>query len=313
MLKLSEQVLVESPTARTSLLNQTDVLDRVKKLSTLPGDIYVSLEMAASYYEVSKQTIASLIHDHRGEFENSGLRVLQGEELNSLKEFSCIGKRARSLTVLPRRAVLLVGMFLRDSEVARQVRTYLLDKESVETTEPDTRTAILRWVAANTKVISDIVLDPRERIRFMERIYSFAGIPHVEERSTRQSSTIQSPVLAIVEKTQQRLGRWYACHDIAERYGLYSINHRLHIQLVSAIIQTFGELQSEVDVKPVLVTTNSSKKAEVISFMYSERIAKRVGKEMERLNWPDLVSIKGTRFKVMYRNKPDNGRVATLA
>lgn len=308
MLKLNEQVLVESQTARSSLLTQTDVLDRVKKLTTLPGDMHVSLEMAASYFDVPKQTISSVVHDHRTEFEKCGMRVLSGEELNSLKESCYVGKRARSLTVLSRRALLLVGMFLRDSDVAKQVRTYLLDVESAENADSDSRTAILRWVAANTKVICDVVQDPRERVQYMERIYSFAGIPSPQVRGQVQPTR---PQLAVSQQKPQRAERWYACHDIAERYGLYSINQKLHAHLVSAIIQTFGELIPEVDYKHVAVNTQA--KADVISLAYSEQVAKRVGAEMERLNWPDLVVVNGTRYKVMYRNKRDTGLVATLA
>ncbi|WP_399886694.1 restriction endonuclease [Streptomyces sp. BBFR51] len=44
--------------------------------------------------------------------------------------------RARSMAVFSRRAVLNVAMLLRDSEVARQVRVYLLDMEYLARTQP---------------------------------------------------------------------------------------------------------------------------------------------------------------------------------
>ncbi|MGW2746044.1 hypothetical protein [Streptomyces sp. NPDC001450] len=42
----------------------------------------------------------------------------------------------RSLTIYARRAVLNIAMLLRDSDVARQVRTYLLDMEYLARTQP---------------------------------------------------------------------------------------------------------------------------------------------------------------------------------
>ncbi|MFF3397039.1 hypothetical protein ACFYW6_00740 [Streptomyces sp. NPDC002659] len=54
---------------------------------------------------------------------------MAGTELTSFKEVSGIQSRSRALALYSRRAVLNVAMLLRDSEVARQVRTYLLDME----------------------------------------------------------------------------------------------------------------------------------------------------------------------------------------
>jgi len=44
-----------------------------------------------------------------------------------------ISNKTRGILLFPRRAILRVGMLLRDSEVAKQVRTYLLDAEHVTT------------------------------------------------------------------------------------------------------------------------------------------------------------------------------------
>jgi hypothetical protein len=74
--------------------------------------------------------------DHRTELEASGYQVLTGSELSSFKELSGIQSRTRSLALFSRRAVLNVAMLLRDSEVARQVRTYLLDMEYLARTQP---------------------------------------------------------------------------------------------------------------------------------------------------------------------------------
>ncbi|WP_369223751.1 restriction endonuclease [Streptomyces sp. R39] len=133
---INESALLESKSLRDSVLDRTDVLDRVKALSLLPDGMHVTTAMVAAYFEAGLTAISSLVHDHREELETSGYRVLTGSELTSFKELSGIQSRTRSLALLSRRAVLNVAMLLRDSEVARQVRVYLLDMEYLARTQP---------------------------------------------------------------------------------------------------------------------------------------------------------------------------------
>ncbi|MCX5049567.1 MULTISPECIES: restriction endonuclease [unclassified Streptomyces] len=133
---INESALLESKTLRGNVLERTDVLDRVKALSLLPDGMHVTTAMVAVYFEVGLTAITSLLHDHREELEASGYRVLTGSELTSFKELSGIQSRTRSLALFSRRAVLNVAMLLRDSEVARQVRVYLLDMEYLARSQP---------------------------------------------------------------------------------------------------------------------------------------------------------------------------------
>ncbi|MFI5759450.1 restriction endonuclease [Streptomyces sp. NPDC051563] len=133
---INESVLLESRTLRTSVLGRTEVLDKVKALSLLPDGLHVTTAMVAAYYEVTQVAIRALLFDHREEMESNGYRVLTGPELSYFKQLSDVRSQTRSLAVFPRRAVLNVGMLLRDSEVARQVRTYLLDAETEVRTRP---------------------------------------------------------------------------------------------------------------------------------------------------------------------------------
>lgn len=133
---INESALLESKSLRESVLERTDVLDRVKALSLLPDGMHVTTAMVAAYFEVGRKAIESLVLDHRDELTASGYRVLTGTELTSFKEVSGIQSRSRSLALYPRRAVLNIAMLLRDSEVARQVRVYLLDMEYLARTQP---------------------------------------------------------------------------------------------------------------------------------------------------------------------------------
>lgn len=133
---INESALLESKTLRDSVLERTDVLDRVKALSLLPDGMHVTTAMVAAYFEVGLEAIKSLVKDHRTELEANGYRLLTGEPLRSFKDLSGIQSRTGSLALFPRRAVLNVAMLLRESEIARQVRVYLLDMEYLARTQP---------------------------------------------------------------------------------------------------------------------------------------------------------------------------------
>ncbi|MFF4040848.1 restriction endonuclease [Streptomyces sp. NPDC001816] len=133
---INESALLESKSLRDSVLDRTDVLDRVKALSLLPDGMHVTTAMVAAYFGVTVEAIRALVHDHRAELEASGYRVLTGTELSDFKQLSRIPSRTGSLALFSRRAVLNVAMLLRDSEVARQVRVYLLDMEYLARTQP---------------------------------------------------------------------------------------------------------------------------------------------------------------------------------
>jgi hypothetical protein len=127
--------LIESKSLRDSFIKKIDVLEKVKFLKMLPDDLHITVQMAADYFEVGKEAVKSLIKDNRDELNSDGLRVLTGVDFDnfvrSLKDpANFISNKTRTLTIIPRRAILRMGMILRDSLVARGVRNYLLNTES---------------------------------------------------------------------------------------------------------------------------------------------------------------------------------------
>jgi uncharacterized coiled-coil protein SlyX len=75
---------------------------------------------------------------HRDELTQNGMYVLRGSDLREYQSDSMslssegdgsYPQRRSSLTLFTRRAVLNVAMLLRDSDIARRVRSYLLDAE----------------------------------------------------------------------------------------------------------------------------------------------------------------------------------------
>ncbi|GGN66047.1 hypothetical protein GCM10011579_037200 [Streptomyces albiflavescens] len=139
---INEAALLESKALRDGALERTDVLDKVKALSLLPDGMHVTTAMVAAYFEVAERAINRMAQRHRDELTVNGLRILRGEELSRFKGDTLslypqsYPQPRSSLALWSRRAVLNVAMLLRDSDVARQVRTYLLDMEYLARTRP---------------------------------------------------------------------------------------------------------------------------------------------------------------------------------
>ena len=134
-MSLDEIALTESPTLRAQYADQVDALDKVKALRLLPDDVHATTDLVATYYEVDRKTIEKLVERNIAELAANGYRVIEGQELTDVKSVSSVASRARSLALFSRRTILLVGLLLRDSEIAKRVRSVLLDIEEETTTE----------------------------------------------------------------------------------------------------------------------------------------------------------------------------------
>ncbi|WP_434592252.1 hypothetical protein [Streptomyces sp. A5-4] len=135
----SEVTLLESRTLRDEAIGRVEVLDKVKALVMLPDGINVCTEDVARYFEVSTEVVKKVVQRHRVELDENGLQVLRGDDLRIFQRDilslwsdglgTSYPQAATNLTLFTRRAVLNIAMLLRDSDIARRVRTYLLDAE----------------------------------------------------------------------------------------------------------------------------------------------------------------------------------------
>lgn len=145
--------IIADRSIRDKCVGHYEVLEKVKKLLLLPGTELSTVKQVAEFYEVGEKAIQSLYFDHMDELDSDGTQIKSPKEfLNLLQGDLKTGKGKaifimknneafeipnRGLRVFPRRAILRVGMLLRDSEVAKEVRTQLLnieEKASDETT-----------------------------------------------------------------------------------------------------------------------------------------------------------------------------------
>lgn len=131
----SEIVLLESRAARDGQLaampqeRASQILEKVKGLffALWQGTGLATSEQTAEYYEVTTDVVRDNIRRHREEFESDGLKVLRGKALKDAREIISLPSDTSQATVWTPRAAMRLGYLLRDSEVAKQVRTASLD------------------------------------------------------------------------------------------------------------------------------------------------------------------------------------------
>jgi len=136
---MNDLILLESVSARNEKLTQLTQdasLEHLNKAKSLvlamwQGSGIATTQQMADYYEVSEDTVQSAIKNNRDEFVSDGLKVLKGKELKDVVSAIDTTSKTPSLTVWTPRAALRLGMLLRDSAIAKQVRTLLLDLAQV--------------------------------------------------------------------------------------------------------------------------------------------------------------------------------------
>lgn len=142
---MEEVELLENRDLRESLMEHCEVLEKVKQLLLLPGTEYATVKQVAEFYGVDEFAIQKICTRHRDELQEDGLcnkkysdlsighdvqlKTTKGKVTISFPDGTVVDYPTRGAKVFPRRAILRVGMLLRDSEVAKEVRTQLLNIE----------------------------------------------------------------------------------------------------------------------------------------------------------------------------------------
>lgn len=144
--------LLESKELREKLVAKVEILDKVKQLLLIPGTDKATIKQISDYYEVGEEAIKTIVFRNRDELTEDGLQSLKGKETkeflvscnlqptngNGFFETDGIKFAYKSNLLFTRRAILRVGMLLQDSEIAKEVRTQLLNIEEKTSNEVKT-------------------------------------------------------------------------------------------------------------------------------------------------------------------------------
>ena len=140
--KMVQENLLDAET-RTKLAGRVEVLEKVKDLLLLPQLEMMTVQQVADYYEVDNEAIQKCYRRNKEEVDSDGTTLKKLDFWNG--HFVQVKNNIRGSTsfkisdditlVVPnggirlfsKRAILRIGMLLRDSKVAKEVRTQLLN------------------------------------------------------------------------------------------------------------------------------------------------------------------------------------------
>lgn len=161
----NEMLLVESKTARdqglSKLKNQHSeekILNKVKNLffAVWRGVGRITRQQLADFYEVPRATIDSNYQDHQDEFQSDGAGIFEKSDLKELKGVLPLSQSSPKETVYTPAAALRMGFILRDSEVAKIVRTTAIRFIQGVGLDVNNQT-VLRSLTASNKILSPLI------------------------------------------------------------------------------------------------------------------------------------------------------------
>lgn len=180
------ETIIDDVTTREKLINRVEVLDKVKELLLIPRMQFTTIQGVADFYEVEYKAIDSIVRRHKNELSTDGVIKVtrkdvvdcfrqneENEEDNNIlitqpqyielriNDNYSINIANRGALVFPKRAVLRIGMLLRDSEIAKEVRNQLLNIEEkvapeVKTIEIDKEKELLERALGAAFINNDI-------------------------------------------------------------------------------------------------------------------------------------------------------------
>ena len=151
-MQYTENMITESVNIRNELINRIDVLNKVKKVLTLPQTEVMTMQQVADFYEVPLNTVESCYNRNKNEIDMDGVTVMtpktykeftktSGQSLSKKPDYEQYRTHMiihvnentdvvipnRGIKVFPENAVLRTGMLLTQSAVALEVRTQLIN------------------------------------------------------------------------------------------------------------------------------------------------------------------------------------------
>lgn len=135
--------VIDNKVERDNLVERVEVLEKVKNLLLLPELEMATSKQVSEFYGVPIKSVNNVLLRNRDELLADGYEQVNGKDLALLKMKSTKKENKRGYILInneikipynevglfPKRAILRVGMLLRDSEVAKEVRTQLLNIE----------------------------------------------------------------------------------------------------------------------------------------------------------------------------------------
>lgn len=153
-MQITETNLVEKKELRERMAGRIEVLDKVKELFLMPKLDMLTTQQVADYYETSVETVSTCYKRNQKEIDTDGTalstpkflkvhfeptEILQGKTVFQIADGVTLEVPNRGIRMFSKRAILRIGMLLRDSKIAQEIRTQLLNTFEQTTDEQKTK------------------------------------------------------------------------------------------------------------------------------------------------------------------------------
>lgn len=246
---MNENELLTNGNLREELIEHYEVLDKVKQLLLIPCTEFATTQQVADFYEVEKKTVEKILERNNDELVNDGVQVLSGgrikekfssdnmsvQNFRGYFEVNGIKMNNRLNTLFPRRAILRVGMLLRDSKVAKEVRTQLLNIEEKTTKEvkvqdidEEQKLALELGMAMASGDINAIAIATGNMMAFKNR--------HIDKLKT-DNKALSEGILEWSNRSKLNAGMRKLSQTIGKQYGAvwnelyHNLKYKYHIDI----------------------------------------------------------------------------------
>jgi hypothetical protein len=268
-----ELELLENKERREEMIDRIDILDRVGTLLLLPSTNHATTEQVANYFKVELGTIKMQLHNNRDEFEKDGMMNLSGKEtkeflvsnsilLTNFKGyFMAEGQRFanRNNILFSKRSILRMGMLLRDSEVAKEIRTRLLDIiQDVEKQQPQIINNVVNEIRNEQMIMQEMAQAmydgdyPKESQLKTEligmRTRRIKELENINKTITTNAVTIQDTRLVINRIVRFMADkRYHQNFKACWKYVWTIANYKLHINVKNRVKKKYEYLIDTLD------------------------------------------------------------------
>ena len=257
-----ELELLEEKDKRELMIDRIDVLDNVGELLLLPSTKMVTRQQVADYYKVQEGAIRQIETRHSDEIESDGFRLYSRKEIENFinaqsvrlekeskvtriydENNNCTKVANRGLVLYTKRSILRIGMLLKESPVAREIRNKLLDiMYDAEKEQPQIISNIVNEIRTEQNIMQEMVqamydgdYDKESRLKtelLGLRTKRIIELENINKTITTNAVTIQDTRLVINRIVRFMADKRYHRNFLACWQYVWTIaNYKLHINV----------------------------------------------------------------------------------
>lgn len=246
------QSLIEMSDLRNQLIDRVEVLSKVKALFLIPGIEMMSTRMVADFYEVGTETIATCYKRNKKEIDQDGAKTITSKGVRESVQNELIIKKPNDYTVFLKlsddnevvihpkstyfspRAVLRIGMLLRDSEVAKEVRTQLLN--TFEAAMPEQKTEA---IDKEGMMLLSIIRAGSPELMAVE-------LGKYRDFMNRHIARLENKVEELSEANDSLESELRMLYDGAARWGNQAVTRKLVVSTATKCLKPYGRIWNEL-------------------------------------------------------------------